>query len=82
MDGLCVGLYSFRFHVSRTDAVGDEARAVPTVLRGKAIELVDRRGRVRAQLNVSSDGEVTIDAPRLRRLNHPNEGCCGSIASR
>lgn len=58
MDGLCAGLYSFRIHVSRTDAVGDEARAVPTVLRGKAIELVDRRRRVRAQLNVSSDGEV------------------------
>jgi hypothetical protein len=42
------------------------AKVVPTVLRGRAIELVDRRGRVRAQLNVSADGEVIF---RLRDEN-------------
>jgi hypothetical protein len=47
-------------------AADAEARAVPAVLRGKAIELVDRRGRVRAQLNVSSEGEVIF---RLRDEN-------------
>jgi hypothetical protein len=43
-----------------------DAKAVPAVLRGKAIELLDRRGRVRAQLNVSPDGEVIF---RLRDEN-------------
>ncbi len=35
----------------------------PTVLRAQAIELVDARGRLRAQLNVESSGEVVF---RLR----------------
>lgn len=43
-----------------------EAKAVPAVVRAKAIELVDKRGRVRAQLNVAPDGEVVF---RLRDQN-------------
>lgn len=39
------------------------AQSVPDVLRARAIELVDDRGRVRAQLNVASSGEVVF---RLR----------------
>ena len=39
------------------------AQTVPDVLRARAIELVDDRGRVRAQLNVESSGEVVF---RLR----------------
>jgi hypothetical protein len=39
------------------------AQAVPSVLRAQVIELVDVRGRVRAQLNVESNGEVVF---RLR----------------
>ena len=39
------------------------AQGVPDVLRAQAIELVDARGRVRAQLNVESSGEVVL---RLR----------------
>jgi hypothetical protein len=38
-------------------------RAHADVLRARAIELVDSRGRVRAQLNVESSGEVIL---RLR----------------
>jgi hypothetical protein len=43
-------------------ANGQEA---PTVLRARAIELVDDRGQVRAQLNVEGDGAVF----RLRDRN-------------
>jgi hypothetical protein len=39
------------------------AQPVATVLRAQAIELVDGRGRVRAQLNVEANGEVVF---RLR----------------
>lgn len=39
------------------------AQPVATVVRAQAIELVDARGRVRAQLNVESSGEVVF---RLR----------------
>lgn len=39
------------------------AQTVPDVLRARAIELVDARGRVRAQFNVQSTGEVVL---RLR----------------
>jgi hypothetical protein len=39
------------------------AQPVPTVLRAQAIELVDVRGQVRAQLNVESSGEAVL---RLR----------------
>lgn len=39
------------------------AQPAPNVLRAQAIELVDARGRVRAQLNVESNGEVVF---RLR----------------
>jgi hypothetical protein len=42
------------------------AQTVPPVLRARAIELVDGRGRVRAQMNVESDGEVVL---RLRDAN-------------
>jgi hypothetical protein len=42
------------------------AQAVPTVLRARAIELVDSHGRVRAQLDVESSGEVVF------RLRDPN----------
>lgn len=42
----------------RASAAGD-----PGTVRARAIELVDERGRVRAQLNVESDGEVVF---RLR----------------
>lgn len=35
-----------------------EAKSVPTVLRAQAIELVDARGRVRAQLNVNGEQVV------------------------
>lgn len=44
------------------DAPAD-AQAMPDVLRARAIELVDARGRVRGQLNVESTGEVVF---RLR----------------
>jgi hypothetical protein len=43
-----------------------QAEAVPAVLRAQAIELVDSRGRVRAQLNVTPDGEAVF---RLRDAN-------------
>jgi hypothetical protein len=39
------------------------AQTAPSVLRARAIELVDDRGRVRAQLDVESSGEVVF---RLR----------------
>jgi hypothetical protein len=39
------------------------AEAVPAVLRAQAFELVDNRGRVRAQLNVTPGGEAVL---RLR----------------
>ena len=39
------------------------AQGVPSVVRAQAIELVDARGRVRAQLNVESSGAVVF---RLR----------------
>jgi hypothetical protein len=39
------------------------AQTEPDVVRARAIELVDSRGRVRAQLNVESSGEVVF---RLR----------------
>jgi hypothetical protein len=39
------------------------AQSAPSVVRARAIELVDGRGRVRAQLNVESSGEVVF---RLR----------------
>jgi hypothetical protein len=39
------------------------AQTQPEVVRARAIELVDSRGRVRAQLNVESSGEVIF---RLR----------------
>ena len=39
------------------------AQTQPEVIRARAIELVDSRGRVRAQLNVESSGEVVF---RLR----------------
>lgn len=39
------------------------AQPQPDVLRARAIELIDTRGRVRAQLNVESSGEVVF---RLR----------------
>jgi hypothetical protein len=42
------------------------AQAVSSVLRARAIELVDDRGLVRAQLNVESNGEVVF---RLRDAN-------------
>jgi hypothetical protein len=38
-------------------------QAAPAVVRAEAIELVDQQGRVRAQLNVSPDGQVVF---RLR----------------
>lgn len=43
-----------------------DGQAVPALLRAQAIELVDGRGQVRAQLNVSPDGEVVF---RLRDEN-------------
>lgn len=39
------------------------ASTVPSVIRAQAIELVDARGQIRAQLNVESNGEVVF---RLR----------------
>lgn len=39
------------------------AAAVPDTIRARAIELVDERGRVRAQINVESSGEAVF---RLR----------------
>jgi hypothetical protein len=42
------------------------AQAVSSVLRARAIELVDDSGRVRAQLNVEASGEVVF---RLRDAN-------------
>ena len=39
------------------------AQSTPDVIRARALELVDERGRVRAQLNVESSGEVVL---RLR----------------
>jgi hypothetical protein len=43
-----------------------QAEAVPAVLRAQAIELVDSHGKVRAQLNVTPDGEAVF------RLRDPN----------
>jgi hypothetical protein len=43
-----------------------DARAVPAVLRAKTIELVDGRGRWRAQLKVERGGQVVF---RLRDQN-------------
>jgi hypothetical protein len=40
-----------------------EAKSVPGVVRAQTIELVDRRGRVRAQLKVETGGQVVF---RLR----------------
>lgn len=34
--------------------------ATPDLLRGRALELVDKRGQVRARLNVESNGEVVF----------------------
>jgi len=42
------------------------AQRIPAVLRARAIELVDGRGRVRAQLDVEAEGEVVF---RLRDSN-------------
>jgi hypothetical protein len=42
------------------------AQSVPAIVRARAIELVDGRGRVRAQLDVESNGEVVF---RLRDAN-------------
>jgi|SRR5687767_4635594 hypothetical protein len=39
------------------------AQSVPDVIRVRALELVDERGRVRAQLDVEASGEVVL---RLR----------------
>jgi len=36
------------------------AQTDPLVLRGRALELVDDRGQVRAQLNTESSGEVVL----------------------
>jgi hypothetical protein len=36
------------------------APSVPSVLRARAIELVDERGKIRAQLNVESNEEVVF----------------------
>jgi hypothetical protein len=43
-----------------------DAKAVPAVVRAKTIELVDGRGRVRAQLKVEPGGQVVF---RLRDRN-------------
>lgn len=45
----------------RVSAAGD-----PGTVRARAVELVDERGRVRAQLNVEADGEAVF---RLRDSN-------------
>jgi hypothetical protein len=42
---------------------GEAAASDPGTVRARAIELVDERGRVRAQLNVEPDGEAVF---RLR----------------
>ena len=42
---------------------GSDAQEAPALLRARAIELVDARGQVRAQLKVESSGEVVL---RLR----------------
>ena len=54
---IAVGVVRQRPAVAQTGSV---------VLRAQAIELVDSRGRVRAQLNVEADGEVLL---RLRDEN-------------
>jgi hypothetical protein len=36
------------------------AQAAAPVLRGRALELVDDRGQIRARLNVESDGQVVL----------------------
>lgn len=36
------------------------AQATMDVLRGRALELVDERGRMRARLNVEADGQVVL----------------------
>jgi len=38
------------------------AQASPGVLRGRALELVDERGQLRARLNVEGDGQVVQGA--------------------
>ncbi|HUE87069.1 MAG TPA: hypothetical protein VMO26_13420 [Vicinamibacterales bacterium] len=54
---IAVGVVRQRPAVAQTDSA---------VLRAQAIELVDSRGRVRAQLNVEDNGEVLF---RLRDAN-------------
>jgi hypothetical protein len=40
-------------------ASGPASRELP-ILRGRALEIVDEHGRIRARLNVESDGEVIL----------------------
>lgn len=37
-----------------------DAQAGDAILRGRALELVDERGRVRSRLNVESSGEIVL----------------------
>jgi hypothetical protein len=46
--------------VSLTQAGPADAQGTPAVLRGRALELVDERGQLRARLNIESDGQVVL----------------------
>lgn len=42
------------------EARSPDGRATTPILRGRALEVVDEHGQVRARLNVESDGEVVF----------------------
>ncbi|HEU4682062.1 MAG TPA: hypothetical protein VFS51_09965 [Gemmatimonadales bacterium] len=46
--------------VGLTQAGPAGAQGAPAVLRGRALELVDERGQLRARLNIESDGQVVL----------------------
>jgi hypothetical protein len=57
------GIHAALLAVLITRPAGLLAAGDPETIRAKAIELVDQQGRVRAQLNVESNGEAVL---RLR----------------
>ena len=58
-----LGASLFRTASPVPTAQAQEAGTIPAVLRARAIELVDERGQVRANLKVEADGEAVF---RLR----------------
>ena len=63
--GACLLLAAVLLH-DRPDSAQAKSERVPAVLRARTIELIDARGRVRAQLKLEAGGEVVF---RLRDAN-------------